>query len=187
MQKYRELADQVKEIYQKSGNAFNQFQKESGLTCLNGCGKCCLNPDISASLLEMLPLGIELIDNNKAEEVFERLSSPQLHCIFYEKNNPEGNLGQCRAYANRPSICRNFGASARINKLGTKEWVICKLIKEDKKEILDNIDINTSPVIGHFSTQIIALDPTLGRKLYPINEALRLILEKLLFIKQYET
>jgi len=50
------------------GEEFSQFQKSSGLKCLEGCGRCCANPDIEASVLEMIPLALKIHDDGKTQE-----------------------------------------------------------------------------------------------------------------------
>ena len=185
MQKYRELAQQVQEIYQQAGSVFNSYQQNSGLTCLAGCGKCCTNPDVSASMLEMLPLAIELIDQGTALEVYERLQKDLPFCLLYQPSDASGLKGQCAAYRFRPSICRSFGAAARISKDGSKQWLICKLIKENHLSDLADIDIQKAPILGFFASQIATLDSSWGNKLYPINIALKLMLEKLLLIQSF--
>lgn len=185
LQRYRQLSEEIQKIYLQSSEVFGTFQKESELSCLKGCGKCCLNPEVSASVLEMLPLALYLIDEGMAESIYKKLNSNLPHCIFYTYHSPDGEKGQCSAYQFRPSICRSFGACSRINKTGDKEWVICKYIKENNSHIIDRLNVEAAPVITQFATQIIALDPGYDSKLYPINVALKIILEKLLLIQNY--
>lgn len=189
MENYRELANSVQEIYREAGKAFGEFQTQSKLNCLNGCGKCCLNPNISASMLEMLPYALELIENNTALSVFDHLASmdfeAETSCILYQKSSFDGLSGKCGAYENRPSICRSFGASARLNKNNEREWVVCALIKERHKEYLSQANIHESPIMGEFASMVGTLNPYLGNKQYPINEALKLMLEKLLLASDY--
>lgn len=190
MENYRELANSVQEIYRDAGKAFGEFQAKSKLNCITGCGKCCLNPNITASQLEMLPYTLELIENGTAQEVYEKLCSIDFSsgssCILYEKTSSDGLFGKCGAYQNRPSICRSFGASARLNKRDEKEWVVCALIKEKHKEHLVVADIEASPIMGQFASMVSTLNPYLGDKQYPINEALLLILNKVLMAYGYE-
>lgn len=183
MEKYKKLAIEVQEVYQISGSTFNSFQEKSGLTCLSGCGKCCLNPDITATMLEMLPIALDLIEKREDQEVYQILESEVKQCIFYEKHDSSGTKGKCTIYNFRPSICRSFGASARFKKDGQKDWIVCKLIKEKDIKKLDKVNINEAPIMGHFASQISVLDTDLGSKSYPINTALKLMLEKLLFLK----
>lgn len=185
MQRYRELAKLVQSIYSESGSSFNNFQTSSGFKCIEGCGRCCLNPDVSASMLEMLPMALELIDSGMADEVYSRLSENLPSCIFYKFTSPDGLKGHCTSYLNRPSICRSFGAGVRISKTGQKDWVICKHIKQNVPELLESVDKNTAPIIGTFASQVASLDHTLGSKLYPINIALKLMLEKLFLLSSY--
>ncbi len=59
------------------------------------------------------------------------------------------------------------------NKLGEKTMSICKLIKEAYPDKVKELDPNEAPTIGDFAKRILLLDPGLGTKLLPINEALQ--------------
>lgn len=187
MQKYRELAKLVEEIYQDSGSAFNSFQSTSGLSCLSGCGACCLNPDVTATQLEMLPFAIYLIDHNLADDMLNKLEcTDQKFCINYIFESEDGKKGKCGIYQYRPSLCRSFGASTRFNKNFQKEWVICKFIKENSKELIPHIDIERAPIMGSFAARIKSIDYELSKEIYPINDALRKMLEKLMFYRSFQ-
>lgn len=194
MQKYRELAKLVEAVYQESGDAFKSFQNQSGLTCISGCGACCLNPDVTATQLELLPYALYLIDHNLADMMLNKLeNTDRSFCISYLMESEDGKKGKCGIYQYRPSLCRSFGASARINKKIEKEWMICKYIKEISKENISQTNIEDAPIMGTFAAQIRTLDYELSKELLPINDALKKILEKLLFyhhfslIKPYAT
>lgn len=186
MLRLRHLATEVAQIYLDSQSTFSDYQKQTGLTCRESCGACCLSPEISATPLEMLPTAFYLLDRNMAIEVLtilEKLEYPR--CFFYKAFNEDGTKGTCQNYQNRPSICRSFGAAAVKNKYGEKSMSICKLIKQDHSEIIKDINPSDAPVIGEFARKIMGLDPDLGQKVYPINKALEVALAMILQLKHY--
>lgn len=184
MERYRKLAKDIEDLYKESSFAFQSFQKESGLLCLSGCGGCCIHPNIEATMLEMLPLALKIIDNGSENDLYEKLNEDHTICLFYQKTNSDGSQGYCKVYHERPSVCRSFGASARKKKDGTKEWLVCKVIKEHHQNILPHHMLESAPVIGTFALKIRGLDHNLSKEIYPINMALKLMLEKLLYLKQ---
>src|SRR5690606_16689828 len=113
---------------------------QSKISCFKGCGHCCTNPKVSASVLEFLPLAFELYLSGKAEETLDILSSSagDSYCILLKKMSIDAEAGFCTDYENRGLICRLFASSARRNKNGEKELLLCKKIKDGKKEEFDN-------------------------------------------------
>lgn len=125
----------------------------------------------------MLPTAFRLIDEKGIDEsehfLNELISREDKVCIFYKRTSEDGKKGYCTNYETRPSICRSFGAAAMKNKLGEKTMSICKLIKEAYPDKIKELDPNEAPTIGDFAKRILLLDPSLGTKLLPINEALQ--------------
>lgn len=189
----RSVAKQVEAIYKDSHESFSSFQSLQKLNCLPGCGKCCLNKEISCTPLEMLPTAFKLYDENKAEEIlenltridFENANDEMLQCIFYERHSPDGSKGQCTNYLTRPCVCRSFGAAATTDKNGKKVGSVCKLIKEASPEAYKAANFDNSPVIGEFARKVMTLDNSMGSKYMPINLALKEALEKVLFSESY--
>lgn len=185
----RSIASQVESIYKDSHETFSSFQREQNLQCLTGCGKCCLGKEINATVLELLPTAYKLYDQKIGEDILNKLTELEesgefLQCIFYQLNSPDGHLGQCTNYDTRPSVCRSFGAAAIRNKEGKKVASVCKLIKEARPTEYTNADFQNAPVIGEFARKIMSIDTTLGKELMPINTALKLALEKVLFTEE---
>lgn len=187
---HREIAGHIESIYRESNETFSNYQQQMGLPCLSGCGACCLSPEISATILEMLPTAFSLVDKNGlefAEQFLQQLENSQdFVCVFYKRLSLDGKKGHCTNYEFRPSVCRSFGAAALRDKNGNKSMSICKYIKEAFPETIKNLDPIDAPVIGDFAKKITLLDPYLGNKLYPINEALKLALIKVLSITYFE-
>lgn len=108
------------------------------------CDQRCKNPKISASLLEMLPLALEIVTNNKIKEYYHLLSDQVRPCVLY-------NQGQCQNHSFRPIACRPPHPDDDI------------------------------------TAKIKALAPQWGEEVYPINQALKLAIDKVLFIRELGT
>lgn len=187
MKEFRELAKAINQIYIDSHNTFTSYQRSTGLNCLSGCGACCLSKEISATVLEMIPTALDLYDRGIAQEVYDQLLIREdLTCYFYHKLSPDGFKGLCMNYGHRPSVCRSFGAAAARNKYGQKTMSICKLIKEQQGELINSINPELAPVIGEFARKVMSLDPRLGERILPINQALKEALEMILHRSEYE-
>jgi Fe-S-cluster containining protein len=187
---YKELSLEIESIYRESADAFSGFQKSSSLTCLPGCGSCCLNPEVMATPLEMLPMALEFIRNNNASEILDKMAAlnDNAACALYVRESEDGQRGKCGMYEWRPCICRSFGAGARKGKTGVRELSVCKKIKEANPEHWKLAQENTgeAPLIGEFASRIRSLHPGLTRELLPINDALKAMLEKLLMAFAYD-
>lgn len=168
------------------------YASEGGLSCIAGCGFCCSNPKIPASPLEFLPLAFDLYDKGLAESCIQTLETNQKfsNCILYRSQSGDGKKGFCGNYAKRGMICRVFASSARRNKLGQKELIVCKILKEEKREqftattqkINGELEI---PMATSYYTQLKDIDESLCGE-HSVNEAIRKALELILRYKFYE-
>lgn len=187
MQRLRELSRRVEAVYGEMADTFSGYQQASGLSCRSGCGECCTQPTIEATVLEMLPLALHLFDQGKAEQTLTQLEElPEVSsCFFYQRLSFDGKQGQCSVYQQRPSICRVFGVAGYRDKQGKTALSVCKTIKADKAEKYQQhlimLGEQPPPMMMNAKEQVNELDYSLGAKHYPINEALRLALEKVLF------
>jgi Fe-S-cluster containining protein len=194
MKKYRELAKDVAQIFSDSEKTFFGYQAATGLTCLPECGHCCYNTqEIYATPLEMLPAAFDIIDRGEQQTFLKMLeqkhNNNDLMCAFFAGHDPEQFKGRCTRHQVRPCVCRSFGAAAIKNKQNEKALSVCKLIKEKYPEHLHEAQKNhmtEAPVIGNFALQVQALDYELSRELLPINQALYVILQKLVFLMDFE-
>lgn len=191
MQRLRELSRRVEAVYSEIADTFSNFQQRQGLQCRTGCGECCLAPTIEATVLEMLPLALHLFDLGKAEQTLEQLgelTAPQ-GCFFYQKLSFDGKQGQCSVYQQRPSICRMFGVGGYRDKTGQTSLSVCKTIKTDNpvkyQQGLIMLQSSPPPLMMQSKEQVNELDYQLGNRHYPINTALQLALEQVLFKASY--
>jgi Fe-S-cluster containining protein len=174
-------------LYQEMSDTFSTYQTSTGLNCLPSCGKCCLNPEIEATLYEMIPMALSIYQEGKLEEWIEIIkSSEQSHCLIYVPGKDEGQ-GKCGRYQERPGICRMFGVSGYYNKNHEVTLSICKYIKEahDLKEIPDKLNSEKTPMMVEWTLKLGGLDPRLIQERLPINEALLRALLKVAMIMEY--
>jgi Fe-S-cluster containining protein len=180
----REFSLNLQKVYAEMSETFGQYQSSTGLNCLSGCGRCCMNPDIEASPLEMIPLALKIYDEGKLDEWLQKLESPgRDFCLLLKESENEGQ-GQCISYNERPSICRMFGVGGVFDKHHKTTLSICKYIKEASKNFPETTD--GAPLIPLWSSKLASLDPELTQKKYPINKAIKLALEKVAFYAQYQ-
>lgn len=187
----REFSQDLQNIYDEMWKSFSDYQKASGLHCLEGCGKCCNNPEVEASVLEMLPLALRMYDENKLEEWLDKLENPsQEHCLMYQPHSPDGSKGQCGVYKERPSLCRMFGVSGFYNKHQEITLSICKLIKEKYPDLTkqreSEVDAEKTPMLITWSYRLAQLDPALIQERMPINQAFKRALEKVALYALYQ-
>lgn len=168
------------------------FSKQSNLGCVPGCGKCCANPQVMASPLEFLPLAFELHAKGSLEDLLNHLlgSDGAGNCTLYRPTSEDGSMGSCGNHPSRGLICRLFASSARKNKYGKKELIICKVLKENKPDAFEQA---SEAIQGDLP---IALAATYYSKLgeidrnltdhFPINQAIRLALEMVLRFVYYQ-
>ncbi len=191
MQRLRELSRRVEAVYGEIADTFSLYQQNSGLHCRSGCGECCLQPTIEATVLEVLPLALYLFDQGKAEQTLtqlEELTEPQ-GCFFYQRLSFDGKQGQCSVYAQRPSICRLFGAAGYRDKTGKPSLSVCKVIKTDRTDAFQQaiiaMESDPPPMMMASKEQVSQLDYELGNQHLPVNEAVKQALEKVLFKAWY--
>lgn len=187
----REFALELQNIYDDMGSSFAQYQQSSGLHCLEGCGKCCTNPDIEASVLEMLPLAVRLFDEKKLDEWLTKLENPtQEHCLLFESHSEDNSKGMCGAYKERPSVCRMFGVAGYYNKHHKVTLSVCKLIRDKYPELTvtrtQEATAENTPVLVNWSYRMSEIDPALIQDRMPLNQALKLAMEKVAFYAEYQ-
>lgn len=192
MQRLRELARLVEAVFGELEQTFSAYQVSSGLTCKPGCGACCNNPRIEATVLEMLPLALSLYDQGRAEQVYAELEQYSgFACYHFARTSLDGQSGSCSVYSQRPAICRMFGAAAVNGKHGKDRMSVCKVIKAERPKALQAALIDVlelpPPRMTDGKERVRQIDYALGRQDMPINQALKAALEKVLFQACYGT
>lgn len=192
MQRLRDLALEVLNEYQLLSEEFGSYQKQSGLHCLAGCGACCNNPQVEASILEMLPLALHLFDIGQAELYLEQMrDSGGFACHLFQRHSLDGMKGACTVYEWRPGICRMFGVAGYRSKTELPVLSVCGTIKNSVPakyaDALIAVSTSSPPMLAYGRQRVAKIDYALGEKLMPINQALLRALEKVLTQAAYCT
>ena len=165
------------------------FQQATSLKCKTACGLCCTKPDISATVLEFLPLAYALAKNNLAHDWLQRVSNHQSNICINLSSLIADNGGFCSNYNHRGLICRLFGFTAMKWK-NELQLVTCKTIKEDpslgyQKATQHIKDGKPTPLISNYYAKLRAIDPSLGSEMMPINEAIEKSIQYVLSYYSY--
>ncbi len=184
-----EKVEAVERVFETLDQEIASFQQNTSLHCKFGCGKCCFKADIEATPLEFLPFALYLYKNDLAFEWLDRIKSDS-SSICHILNPTQAGAGLCSAYKHRGLICRLFGYSARTNKYNQKEYVTCQIIKaeqgENYKRASKQVEEGTPiPVMNQFYMQLHGIDMELTRDFYPINQAIKHAIEKVLSYYAY--
>lgn len=182
----------VLKVFDELESETRQFVAESELGCVSGCGFCCSNPKIPATSLEFLPLAFDLYAKGKAESTLLLLETDEelSDCIIYRPQSEDRRKGFCGNHTHRGLICRLFAASARKNKYGAKELIICKVLKEEKtaqfEEASSRINKDMEiPLATAFYSRLEEIDSSLCQQ-QTVNGAIREALELVLRYQFYQ-
>jgi len=184
----RVLLSKVLRIYQEIDQKTARLQVAFGLLCPPLCGACCDNPEVEATVLEILPLAEEVYRRKEEETVFsvleEKRNQGDFRCMLYRPNPGFPGTGRCSYYEFRPLVCRLFGFAFRRNKFGNLEFSACKVMKERTPEAVHRAEIGISqgsdvPVYQESFMRIASMDSAIGYRRLPVNLALKEALERL--------
>ncbi len=176
----------VLHTYRDLDRQIRDFKLHSGLRCGMRCGACCESAHVEATALECLPLARAIFRRGKEEEISlildKNLFEGVYGCALYLADSEKSGLGRCSFYPFRPLICRLFGYAARRNKYGKLELSFCKVMQNSRSEDQRSISANTMesfnpPIYQTAFLRIACLEPSMGFRLQPINNALREAME----------
>ncbi len=183
---YSKKIKALQKLYNNIDKDITRFQLKYKLKCLKGCGACCKSPKVETTILEVIPLAIELYKKNKTNYCLEKAYQSRLKgpCIFYKPDPSCPDKGRCTIYKLRPLICRLFGFSAIKDKYQKNILVSCVYIKKEYAKIYTKLqeDINKGafvPVKKDFASKLLCIDLSLGVAYYPINQAIAKAIEKI--------
>jgi len=185
-----QLNTQVTAFLQELDARTAQFRTVSGLQCPIGCGSCCLSDKVEATVLELLPLAISIMGSDAGDRLLQRLSDPGLaaHCVLYD---PEGREGNCGAYAHRGVVCRLFGFAGNLDRYRVPRLAACKVMRAEnpkmvaRAETLIELEPTLLPIFSEAGIRLSAMDPGLGARRMPINDAIREALVKVEVMRLY--
>jgi uncharacterized protein len=186
-----DIADQVNNLFAEIDRQTQAFQAATGLSCPPGCGQCCDNEHIEVTVLDCLPLAIELFQTGNGEFWLTQFTEPPRNsCLFYQPDPHQSGNGQCLQYAGRPLLCRTFGFGTVRNKVGRPELAVCSVHRATQPEIIERsqqaiADGLPAPNFADLAMQLESIDPAIGRQRYPINQAMRQALERVGFRQQW--
>lgn len=179
------VAAQVDQLFARLDADTAALRSATGLSCPPGCGACCENPHLETTVAELLPIAFELDARGEAEAVLEKpaVQEGSGRCVFFEPDGP--GRGRCSIYAHRPSVCRLFGFGAVRTRRG-RELALCRVHREADAETAQAAAAHVSDGgrAGDFSLVgpvVSGIDPALGTRPMPLNEALREALSRVLF------
>jgi uncharacterized protein len=187
-----DIADQVSELFAEIDRQTQAFQSATGLHCPSGCGKCCENEHVEVTVLDCLPLAIDLFDQGKGEFWLTQFAEPTRDdsCLFYQPDPLQSGNGQCLQYAGRPLLCRTFGFGTVRNKVGLTELAVCSVHRATQPEIVERSQESIAaglpaPNFADLAMRLGSIDPAIGHQRYPINQAMRRALERVGFQRQW--
>ena len=185
----RDFELKLQTLYQEMAETFSSYQSSTGLACLSGCGKCCTNPDVEASVMEMIPFALHIYDIGKMDEWLSKTEAKShVSCLIF--NGDSQGQGSCSSYQHRPSICRMFGVAGYFDKEHQATLSVCKFIKEkypaETKAMIKQVTLENTPMLSYWNSKMSDLDPQLVQERMPINEAIHRALEKVSLYAQYQ-
>jgi Fe-S-cluster containining protein len=182
------IIEEVEKVFRELDAHLSSTAKESGLNCPDFCGNCCRKSDIEASPIEFLPLAAWLYQNDKVDDFLVRLDNPRHSwCACFDPDaSAKGEWG-CQYYEHRGLICRLFGFGFRLNRENLPVLVTCKIMKSTRSEAVAKAAFMAAhhpdemPIFSHYFMKLLAIDPDLAVPQMPINDAIRVAIEKLYF------
>ncbi|OHD74519.1 MAG: hypothetical protein A2V99_08515 [Spirochaetes bacterium RBG_16_67_19] len=177
----------MRALYRRLDRRITSFRRVSGLGCPPGCGECCLSPEVEATVLEMLPLALDLRRRGLVEPTLARLGpggEPPRPCLFYSPAPLGAFGGHCSVYPWRPLLCRLFGFAAVAGPEGRPELAVCGRMRAalpDRTRAAAAAVLAgrlRAPLMRDWSLAAYRLDPALGANPLPINSALKQALER---------
>lgn len=175
----------LRQIYEEIDRQAAALKAMTELRCPPGCGTCCSSREVEATELEMLPVARELFRRREVLSCLERLgaAADEGPCVFYQPERSARGEGCCGIYILRPAVCRLFGYGAVKNKYGIAQLAVCtvmkKVIPRPAQDAAYAVERGLpAPTFTDFARQVAGLEPSLGRRLLPINRALRFALER---------
>lgn len=164
-----EKINAIKNLFNTVDNSIEKFKNKLNISCMEGCGQCCMKEDIEATVLEFLPAASFIVNKGDADYFYQKAENSK-YCAFF---NPLRQGGKCDIYNYRGLICRLFGFSGRLNKNNNIEPVTCKSLKNN----FQSYKIYEIPLIHDYYLNLSTIDPYLFTPFLKINKAIQKSIE----------
>jgi len=182
------IIDEVEKVFEELDAHLLSTAEVSGLKCPDFCGMCCRKADIEASPLEFMPLAAWLYKKGKVNDFLAKLDHPEHQwCACFDPDASAKGAWGCQYYEHRGLICRLFGFGFRLNRENLPVLVTCKIMKSTQAAAVSKAgEMAVShpeemPVFSNYFMRLLAIDPDLAVPQMPINQAIRVAIEKLYF------
>ncbi len=179
------LSDDVLSVHSEIDRSIESLKQRFPIDCPIGCGDCCRSPNVEASILEMLPVAETVFDTQEIDFWLAALDDRQGEpaCVFYTPDRLSFGQGRCAVYPLRPSMCRLFGYSAVRNKRGALTFAPCRVVRQQRPQAVELAERAVAEgdeilCISEASARVANVEPALGNRRLPINEAFRLAIER---------
>ena len=163
-----EMISSLMKVYRELDEKQSRFQHDFHVSCIEGCGECCLHYVPVLTQAEALVAAYVIIRDKKEDQVLSRLNGSDPNspvCPFYNK---EGGY-HCSVYEGRSMVCRLFGFSCSENKEHELVWRSCKWKDGNKEEIAsDDLKANRVdvPVMSEYGERLEECSDIEGESIY---------------------
>ncbi|MCX6220186.1 MAG: YkgJ family cysteine cluster protein [Bacteroidia bacterium] len=182
------IIEEVEKVFEELDVHLSSTEAVSGLKCPDFCGMCCRKADIEASPIEFMPLAAWLYQTGKVNDFLTRLDHPKHGwCVCFDPDAASKGEWGCQFYEKRGLICRLFGFGFRLNRENLPVLVTCKIMKCSQSAAVTKagemaaVHPEEMPIFSNYFMRLLAIDPDLAVPQMPINDAIRVAIEKLYF------
>jgi len=174
----------MRDLFARIDRATTDFAAASGITCAPGCGQCCNNPAVEASVAELEPMAETLFATGEAERVHALATAAHGRpCVLYAADPADPRKGRCSRYGDRPTLCRLFGFAAVRTRRPTPELAACRIHRQHDAAAVARgealAERGEAPLMADFGMELRALAGAGSQaELMPINDAIRLAIER---------
>jgi len=180
---FEALLSAVAELLADLDRRTQAFAVQSGLCCPTRCGECCEKPEVEATILEMLPAAKAILESDEVDAFLENARRDGI-CLFYRSSGKPGK-GRCIRYGQRGLICRMFGYAGRLRRDGVPELAACRIHRAEQADRVAAAERMAFPLFSDAAMALTGIDPELGSRRYPINEAILRAIEYVGLRTQY--
>lgn len=154
-------------LYQEVDDLISQFQRQTHIDCVVGCGACCSRVAPYITVIE----GLIIVKSRKIQFVDSHSNAV---CPFYSNSRTL----HCSIYEVRPLICRLFAFSARIEN-GQLCYFPCKMIQKCYSYQVADVERRMNkdfpiPIYKKIQQKLQAIDFILATDLHPVRRSVEI-------------